>query len=362
MTTPDLYSIILEIIKYAAIAIGSALGLLGIMTDTRDKKTNKITPWGKRISAIILIAGLFAIVSQSIESYLKKRSDEIAKSEQIKSQKKLESIISSANDITKNVDSVQGNLIEVMKSAEKGIEEINKTIAKSDAIIKSQKITLKEMERLTYPLDGNIKMFALIEYPIMTGLSGLEDSEWIKRIKPSINEQLVLYNDDNNEFNPNPILGEGSEYRLLKETMFTIFINKNPTDISRSNNFSNFGACDLWFETQFPKTSLNILIGRDNKIEEQFYSGSIRKGDNKKIISYPDLYNSELIIRFPDTAPKGSKILNCILYFGNGEPIFIGFTDSDRRTYCLDPPNDEPFTYIAYVKILTKNELGSRNK
>ena len=66
---------VLEALKFAAILLGTVSGAVGTLTDTRDKNTGQPTVWGRRIVALIVLAGLIAIVIQGIETYRKSKSD-----------------------------------------------------------------------------------------------------------------------------------------------------------------------------------------------------------------------------------------------------------------------------------------------
>src|SRR5690348_92208 len=71
----DLLNLILDVLKFGAIAVGSISGLIGTLTETKDKTSGKPTLWGKRIVALIVVSGIIAVTTQSIELYLKHQSD-----------------------------------------------------------------------------------------------------------------------------------------------------------------------------------------------------------------------------------------------------------------------------------------------
>jgi hypothetical protein len=51
--------LILGVLKFGAIAIGSISGLIGTLTETKDKSGNP-TSWGKRIVTLIVLSGVVA--------------------------------------------------------------------------------------------------------------------------------------------------------------------------------------------------------------------------------------------------------------------------------------------------------------
>jgi len=65
----------LDVLKFGAIAVGSISGLIGTLTETKDKESGKPTPWGKRIVFLIVLSGVIAVTIQSIETFLKHQSD-----------------------------------------------------------------------------------------------------------------------------------------------------------------------------------------------------------------------------------------------------------------------------------------------
>jgi hypothetical protein len=63
-------TLILAILKFGAIGVATASGIVGTITNTRDKESGRATVWGKRIVALIVISGFSCWVSISIRGEL----------------------------------------------------------------------------------------------------------------------------------------------------------------------------------------------------------------------------------------------------------------------------------------------------
>src|ERR1700688_2756799 len=120
-------SVFLAILKFVALGIGTASGLVGTLVETKDKSTGKLTNGGRTIVCFIVASGVVAGSTQAIETYLKRIADEM--------------------------DRVQ---------------------------------RLQEFEALyslTHPL-GDLRVQINVTYPIATGIGGL-DGLWLSRVRQS---------------------------------------------------------------------------------------------------------------------------------------------------------------------------------
>jgi hypothetical protein len=68
----------LELLKYAGVVLAAAFGVLGILTDFKDKATNKVTIWGKIAVFGAILSGILAIASQHFEVQQNNKSSEEA--------------------------------------------------------------------------------------------------------------------------------------------------------------------------------------------------------------------------------------------------------------------------------------------
>jgi hypothetical protein len=65
----DNIDILIDILKYTGIPIGSVSGIIGLFIDFKDKATNKINKKGYLILIFIVSSGMVSILSQSFELY-----------------------------------------------------------------------------------------------------------------------------------------------------------------------------------------------------------------------------------------------------------------------------------------------------
>jgi len=161
---------ILEILKFCAIAIGSLSGLIGTLTETKNKVTGTITPWGKRIVTLIVISGVIAVSTQSIESYLKRVSDREDHDRRLADEQWTQAILDKAKIIGE----------ELGKQAEsigKTVAEVERTSSNVRSVQSGQADELIGMYRVGHPL-GNLRVKINLTYPIKSGIGGLE-STWL---------------------------------------------------------------------------------------------------------------------------------------------------------------------------------------
>jgi len=295
-------SIILELLKFIALGIGSASGLVGTLTETKDKSTGKLSRGGKAIIALIVASGVVAASTLSIEVYLKRRADQADREQRLQE--------------------------------------------------------FEALYSLTHPL-GNLKIQVNVTYPIAKGIGGL-DASWLARVRSSTSKSFAVLNDANDPLRP---LGdsndEATEFGLLVEPKFDVTLNRVPTQTGSDGvHLLNHGA-GLMFRAAAPR-SLLYLHFSEMKIDNQIYAETTRLIDDGSISSWRDLYGAEVIIHLPQTAPEGANITRFVMTFSTGaqfgsQIIEVPLTKAERRT---DPFN-EPFSNITYVHVLSKNELGT---
>jgi hypothetical protein len=337
--------VVLEILKFCAITIGSISGLIGTLTETKDKITGKITPWGKRIVGLIVLSGIIAVSTQSIESYLKRVADREDHDRRVADEQRTQAILDKAKIIGEELGK-QG------ESIGKTVAEVERTSSNVKSVQSAQADELLGVYRVAHPL-GALRVTINLSYPIKSGIGGLE-SNWLARIRNASARPWALLRDANDPLFPRPD-DEPREFRLLKEPEVDFEFNRTATQTkSDGKHLLNHGT-DLTFRTTQPATSIYVHLD-ESRIDQQVESETKKLIDNQSVISNVDLYGAELIVILPPTAPTGSRVSECKLIFGEERVAFVELKDGDRR----ENPFNEPFSNISYVKVLTERELGSK--
>jgi hypothetical protein len=92
-----------DVLKIVGILIAGVLGVLGTVTETRDKKTNQITTWGRSVLALTVAGSLLALGSQVVDSISSNERDhEILENLQTQSEKAT-SILTQDGDILSGI-------------------------------------------------------------------------------------------------------------------------------------------------------------------------------------------------------------------------------------------------------------------
>lgn len=120
--------LLLEILKYLSIIIGSVSGFIATYADTRDKATDKPNKAGKALILIILLSFFISIVSQAIDTKL--QNDE-AKADQLQQDSLLQTAQMSIRELSElnTLDSA------ILRNTVKDLEDIhNAPSANLDAI------------------------------------------------------------------------------------------------------------------------------------------------------------------------------------------------------------------------------------
>lgn len=296
-------NIFLEVLKFIALGIGAASGLVGTLTETRDKSTGKLTRGGRTIVVLIITSGVIAATTQSVELYLKSVADEADRAQRLQE--------------------------------------------------------FEALYSLTHPL-GGLQLQVNVTYPVTKGIGGL-DAAWLTRVRGSTSRSFAVLNDADDPLRPRRnATNEGREFRLLIEPEFDVTLNRTATQTGGDGaHLRNHGA-SLMFRAAAPRSLLYVHLD-EQKIDNQIYASTVRLIDDGSISSWRDLYGAEVIIRLPPTAPAGARITRCVLTFTTGEQfgsriIEVPLTEADRRSN----PLNEPFSNITYVHVLTETELGAR--
>jgi hypothetical protein len=394
-----LLKIILEALKFGAIAIGTISGLIGTFTDTKDKTTGLPTLWGRRIVALIIVSGIIAIATQSIESYLKSRSDAVDRLQRVEASQKTASILSEATRASDTIADTRRRQEDLLKTLEanvedtrklrdkaeslsKGLEEQRGSIGKTAAgiqktasdlriILDSQNQTLATMYDLGHPL-SNIFVYLTATYPLH-----IFETSWLDKVRSTLSKEddklVSLLLNVNSALLPREKT-EPTAYLLLETPLIKIGFWKEPIR-SRGIGLDQIEANESLYPQDLVllviKPRVLLSIDFENEIVTQEISGEAEKlVDNQRIASWKDLYGAQLRISPSVIAPPEIRIaysrLNAfqpsrdMSLTGNGMPgaftqqsISMNWSDSDKHINSTDGS-------VCYSTVLSESMLGPR--
>lgn len=296
-------TLFLAALKFIALGIGAASGLVGTLTETKDKPTGKLTRGGRVIVALIVASGVVAATTQSIELYLRRLADQADRAQRLQE--------------------------------------------------------FEALYALTHPL-GALQVQINITYPVTSGLGGL-DAAWLRRVRGSTSKSFAVLNDVDDPLRPRRNADdEAREFGLLIEPEFDFTVNKTPTQTGGDGVHLRDHGAGLMFRITAVRSLLYVHLD-EKKIDNQVYAPTVRLIDDGSISSWRDMYGAEVIVQLPQTAPAGARITRCILTFSTGAQfgsrvIEVPLADTDRRSN----PFNELFSNITYVRVLGEAELGSK--
>ena len=115
------------ILKFAGILVSGALGILGTVTETRDKKTGRLTTWGKT-ALWLTIAGLgVAFGAQLFDSLNQKRDAE-------ESRKRSEALSNKLEEQGKQSSKIVTNLNQQAEVANQSLDNIKRIATRFEAV------------------------------------------------------------------------------------------------------------------------------------------------------------------------------------------------------------------------------------
>lgn len=337
-----------EILKLSAIVVGTASGLIGTVTQTKNKRSDQLTRWGKIIVVLLVVSGVLSVTIQSVEDYQNIKKDKEDAASRSVEENRTKTILLEAEQLKKGIDS-QGKALDTTVSG------IDLTARNMDAVFAAQTNALVDMYSLTHPL-GNLRVGLNVSYPIAEGVGQL-DAAWLKRVQAGTGKNWALINDVNDPLNPKPDT-EHREYSLLKQPSFDIEISRRATQ-PRQGKYIVDHSPDILFRRDVVSRTLLYVHFDEKKVDQQITATMSRVIDTQEVRSWLDLYGAEIIIRLPENAPPGSRITDCNLSFGGAsaaefsKTIFMGMNDRFLRAY----PDSYP---SAYVMVLSERELGPK--
>lgn len=127
-------SLALTILKFAAILVSAALGIMGTLTETRDKDTQRITSWGWRVVGLTVAGLVVAIGLQIFDSVRQQRENEETRKKTREISIQLEQQTGLANQARTGIAHIETSLSETLSidaiyefPRETGVVELDKT-------------------------------------------------------------------------------------------------------------------------------------------------------------------------------------------------------------------------------------------
>ncbi|MDX6574526.1 MAG: hypothetical protein QOE96_479 [Blastocatellia bacterium] len=135
MESSDILRTIFESLKYLSIVVGSASGLIGATTQTKDKDTGRPNAAGKWLIGIIVGSLVIGVTSQAVESTLKRKQEEAARTAADAQRGKLDNLVGTAQQSS---DQLTG-LVKTATDSVAKIEELRvkqiKALADTNSIL-----------------------------------------------------------------------------------------------------------------------------------------------------------------------------------------------------------------------------------
>jgi hypothetical protein len=99
--------IVLEVLKFSAIIIGAISGVLGTLTETKDKPSDEVKRSKRKIVALILLSAVVAVGTQSVESYLKWKTDSEENTKRAAEENTIQNILQGTHDNLSKADALR---------------------------------------------------------------------------------------------------------------------------------------------------------------------------------------------------------------------------------------------------------------
>lgn len=202
----------------------------------------------------------------------------------------------------------------------------------------------KALYDLVHPL-GELNVQFNVSFPMSSLPDGI-GGNWLKRVRdtlPHSKDYIVIRNPDH-ELRPRE--DEGNAFTMLAEPEFDIGINRQP-----AKAFND----ELLFQTVKPTVSVIIVNFKHGIVESQIEAKAIRLIDKRKILSWLDLYDSEVTAYLPRAAPSGIKFTRFAMTFMTGAQF------GQLIEVPLSMPRKRAGDYkMGYVSLLTESEIGPK--
>jgi type III secretory pathway component EscS len=184
-----------EILKLSAIVVGTVSGLIGTITQTKNKRSDRLTRWGQIIVALLVVSGVLSATIQSVEDYQSIKKDKEEAASRSVEENRTKAILLEAEQLKQGIDS-QGKALDTTVSG------IDLTARNMNEVFTAQTNALLDMYSLTHPL-GSLRVALNVSYPIAEGVGQL-DATWLQRVHASTGKNWAVINDASDPLNPKP--------------------------------------------------------------------------------------------------------------------------------------------------------------
>ncbi len=209
----DILRTVFESLKYLSIVVGSASGLIGATTQTKDKETGRPNAAGKWLIGIIVGSLIIGVTSQGVESTLKRRQEVAARAAADAQRAKLDNLVGTAQQssdqltglvrtATKSVSDIeelrikQNKALEDTNSILEGVKTVSddvKTVSgDTKAVSEDVLMTFDLARRASKPFVPS-KVFMRISYKYLT--TSREVQEYVDTVRATINKLEANRND-----------------------------------------------------------------------------------------------------------------------------------------------------------------------
>jgi hypothetical protein len=336
----------LEILKYCSIAVGTASGLYGTLTEKRDKLTGRLTQWGKHTVALIVVSGVVAITTQSVESYRKAKVDAEDARARREASIRLSLILGQAEKLKEQLETQNNELNTQSKSLGKAVEGIGTTAQKLATINSSQNHLLNDTYAMLHPL-GKLHMACSISNPFSGSV--ILESHWYQTvISPDESDRYPEWGPAEDDEH------DSSLYKMLHWRL-SVYFNRLPRHANSGGTYIQ-SESDLSFRSEQVDSSISLPEGYPSVFINNVSANMPRVADNRKIIMWEDLYNSELVIPLPVAYSEEATIKSCRFVFGGGSDA-----EYSRSMQIEFTPNQRQFNAdkdVYYVVQLSKDALA----
>jgi hypothetical protein len=338
--------LIFQILKYASLLIGSTTGIIGTLSDTKDKKTKKLTKSGKTLISLLVISMIVAIISQSFEIRLKQIEDDKLEVQHMKDIAKLDSILDKANQVREGTDTALAKLLDVSN--------------KQEIQLQSQKEIFLQTSRLLSPLFP-LELRFEIAYP--QSYEGFSD--YLDRLKEShLRPQLLVFSIPVSRGSIDEPRPDGYEYpaTVLTEPFIYIYIYKEGNNRLTAPDLVLYGGSDS-FSADIRRTATSLTYDSDARLEYPVFfperpitstvtlTNPLVEKDNGEILSYMDFNNATLVIDITKSKNAGGVLSSLEFQFKSGRRIEskIKLNEKDLFEWGQNP-NGEGKTYKMKLK------------
>ncbi len=196
-----MWATILAILKFGAIGVAGVSGIIGTLTNSKHKETGRPTAWGKRLLALIVISSVFAGTIQTIEIYLKNKSDARDRLQWTQLMGNTQASLDSANKIVNNLGTVKEQTEQALRTADdirnqaKGIEsdleEQRASIRATAANLRQAANTLSSVltveQETRFALGHRLEDLNIrVAFTFVAGTPGLDRPDAVNKIKLTV--------------------------------------------------------------------------------------------------------------------------------------------------------------------------------